>query len=863
MIAGVSGFFRRLQAIAWPESRSARGLAVVGLAGTFVLLVLIPVLIAQQARRAPSGLQDAVRALLQGRYDEVDALTEKLGPTDPMVAAVQARALVARGRYAEAERLLRPIAQNAPTSEAALELGLLLKMLGRDEAQPLLVRVAATAEVATDASALARSARALRALGRAQEANAAYRDATTASPRDPALHTAWGDLFLERFQKGEALKSYQLALKEDQKHAPALLGAARALADENPPQAVQLAEQALAINPSYVAAHVFLSAQLADAGKRDEARARIEKALAVNPSSLEARSILAAMEYVEDKIPAFEAEVGRVLAIAPGHGEVYRVAGEMTAHLYRFDEAVALTRRALELDPDNARALADLGTHLLRTGDEPAARRALEGSFEIDGFDAVTYNLLQMMDTLDTFVTVEDRGAVPIVLRMHPDEAPVMQEGVLALAREALDTLSKRYQFTPKGPILIEIFPKHDDFAVRNVGLPGMIGALGACFGRVVTMDSPRARPPGDFQWEATLWHELAHVITLQMTSQRAPRWISEGASVYEEALERPEWARASQVEFAGMLNDGNEIKLRDLNAAFQNPRTISIAYFQASLFVEHLVDTFGDDGFRRLLGAYGRGLDGDAALEAALNSSFDKLQESFDRFVETRFGALRTALRVPEGIKDLLKMPLEILQPAAEKNPGSYPLQLVLGNRLREAGSLDAALAAYERAAKLVPVATGEDSPQMQIARIRLQQKDAAGATAALQAVMGVDTENIDAPRQLATLFRERKVTDASALRPVYERIVSLDPFDAEAQAQVGRLALQRNDAEAAIRAFRTVVALGPVDQAAAYTDLAESYFRGGRRAEARKQTLAALEIAPSYERAQDLLLKIAEDRP
>ena len=39
-----------------------------------------------------------------------------------------------------------------------------------------------------------------------------------------------------------------------------------------------------------------------------------------------------------------------------------------------------------------------------------------------------------------------------------------------------------------------------------------MIGALGACFGRVVTMDSPKARPPGEFQWEATLWHELAHV---------------------------------------------------------------------------------------------------------------------------------------------------------------------------------------------------------------------------------------------------------------------------------------------------------------------------------------------------------------
>jgi len=57
-------------------------------------------------------------------------------------------------------------------------------------------------------------------------------------------------------------------------------------------------------------------------------------------------------------------------------------------------------------------------------------------------------------------------------------------------------------------------------------------------------------------------------------------------------------------------------------------------------------------------------------------------------------------------------------------------------------------------------------------------------------------------------------------------------------------------------------VVALGPVDQAAAHTDLAESYFKSGKRAEARKQTLAALEIAPSYQRAQELLLKLAEAR-
>ena len=89
-----------------------------------------------------------------------------------------------------------------------------------------------------------------------------------------------------------------------------------------------------------------------------------------------------------------------------------------------------------------------------------------------------------------------------------------MREHAVPLARQALATLSKHYQFTPQGPILVEMFPKHDDFAVRTLGLPGLIGALGACFGRVVTLDSPRARPPGEFSWEATLWHEMAHVIT-------------------------------------------------------------------------------------------------------------------------------------------------------------------------------------------------------------------------------------------------------------------------------------------------------------------------------------------------------------
>ena len=122
----------------------------------------------------------------------------------------------------------------------------------------------------------------------------------------------------------------------------------------------------------------------------------------------------------------------------------------------------------------------------------------------------------------------------------------MLQQPTLELRAAALDTLSKRYQFTPKGPILIEMFPKHDHFAVRTAGLPGMIGALGACFGRVVTLDSPRARRRASSSGKrrsGTSWRTSSRC---RCRTSALPRWLSEGISEYEETVERrAEWGRA------------------------------------------------------------------------------------------------------------------------------------------------------------------------------------------------------------------------------------------------------------------------------------------------------------------------------
>ena len=252
----------------------------------------------------------------------------------------------------------------------------------------------------------------------------------------------------------------------------------------------------------------------------------------------------------------------------------------------------------------------------MRTGDERGARRALETAFRADPYDVITFNLLALLDTLEPFDTIRD-GILEI--RLHPDEAAVMRHYAPALAREALDALSTRWAFTPTGPLLVQLFPRHDDFAVRTLGLPGMLGALGACFGKVVTLDSPRARPPGSFNWGVTLWHEMAHVITLQLSNQRVPRWLTEGISIFEEKRARDEWGREMDIPFAQAIERGQVLKLRDLNAGFTNPETISLAYFQSSLVVEHIVELYGQPKLRALVQSYATGIDTEQAIRQVL----------------------------------------------------------------------------------------------------------------------------------------------------------------------------------------------------------------------------------------------------
>ena len=158
-------------------------------------------------------------------------------------------------------------------------------------------------------------------------------------------------------------------------------------------------------------------------------------------------------------------------------------------------------------------------------------------------------------------------------VKLHEKEVAVLRPYVAELLEKAYNTLTEKYGFKPEGPITFEMYPDHADFAVRTLGLPGHRRRLGVCFGKLFVMDSPSARKPDTFNWGSTLWHEFTHVITLQITDHKIPRWFSEGLSVYEERKGFPGWGDDLKLDYLSAIKAKKLLPTAELNNGFIRPK--------------------------------------------------------------------------------------------------------------------------------------------------------------------------------------------------------------------------------------------------------------------------------------------------
>ena len=206
--------------------------------------------------------------------------------------------------------------------------------------------------------------------------------------------------------------------------------------------------------------------------------------------------------------------------------------------------------KALAAEPDDVLALNGLAKAMIYTGRGHEAIEALKRSKELQkGFvNPWRNNAIAVEDLLGEEYEVVETDDFRFVI--HQDDLAVLIEYLPRHHEEARKVLGKKYGYQPTEPVTVEVFHTWADFSVRTIGFRGF-SALGACFGRFITLVSPSddVLRRQDFMWAATVWHEYTHVLTLALSKHRVPRWLTEGFSVYEERQRNSAWERGMDRE--------------------------------------------------------------------------------------------------------------------------------------------------------------------------------------------------------------------------------------------------------------------------------------------------------------------------
>jgi tetratricopeptide (TPR) repeat protein len=756
-------------------------------------------------------------------------------------AAILARACLAGILLAAcALAAARPIHYGAVTDPAVLACDR-LEWRGRADEAERCYRALLTGE-----GPAAGKAEAAWALNDRQAANRWFRRAAADAPDAAAARVRWADLYADAHQHGDAAEIYREVLAADPANPFARLGLARVLVDSFEGAAGE-ALSALLADPAVAggarAATLLLVARASlEAGGRDEALEALAEADAIVEREawppLDVHALRAAADVVAGILPSPWVE--RALAYNPHWGEIYATQAHFYVITRRYRQAIELYQQAVETEPRLATAHEALGINLLRDNQVSRARQHLEAAYREDPFSPRTVNTLRLLDSFASFRLVEDlptaEGDMPIVLRLHEDEAAVLAPYAIELTRAAIAEFADRYAFRPGEPIIIEMYPDHEDFAVRTAGMPG-IGILGATFGYVVAMDSASARPAREYQWGTTLWHELAHVFTLEATDHLVPRWFSEGISVYEEWRSGPLRGVRLPMRVYAAMQDGEFLPVAGLDEGFIRPAydgQVLVSYMQAGLVCRFIEQRFGTAALRGLLRAFGDGLDTAEAVQAVLATAPGRFDALFAEHIEAEFGTLLA------GLDDWRRGYAEL---AADAGAGDWA-------------------AVRERAATLLgimPQYVEPDSPYLLLAQAEEALGEPALALAALEAFWhngGYDPEALSG--LAARLALAGRADDEIA---VLETINGVDPLDVDLHLRLGQRLLAAGRAGDALREFEVALALDPHDRAEAYYLLARAYHELGNSDRAESSILEALDVAPGYRPAQRLLLELTSD--
>ena len=722
--------------------------------------------------------------------------------------------------------------------------------------------------------------------------------AQNAAPDSRDSYLASGELALDKHDYAIAARKFTEALKKFPDDPDVLHGLARAYQPNARGKMLELTETALEKNENHIPSLLLLTDHLVDAEEYAEADKMLERVIKVNPWQPDAWAYRAVLAHLSNN-PTGETEAReKALKYWSNNPAVDHLIGQKLSQKYRFKEGAACQQQALAFDPGFLPAQIQLAEDLLRLGEETAGWMLAESVQKQDAYDVTAFNLVALRATMKKFQTLTNED---FILRMSPHEAALYGDRALALLDRARSNLTTKYGITLEKPTVVEIFPEQKDFGVRTFGMPHNPGFLGVCFGRVVTANSPASQGGTPSNWEAVLWHEFCHVVTLQMTKNRMPRWLSEGISVYEELQANPVWGQTMNPQYREMIL-GDDLKpVSELSSAFMSPKSdmhVQFAYYQSSLVIEYLVGKFGFSSLQAILRDLAKGADINEAI-AKHTAPMKQVEEEFAAFAKAKAEALGPELdwkkpaqagsrlfEFPEAelikrdsnspkpatppndtnaLTHLPPLPAKTNQPAAptladsektssEKN---YWALVEAAKRSIAARNWQAAKAPLETLISLCPNQSGPNNAYAMLAMVHRELNETAKEQAALEKWASQEADALDAYSRLMELAQSSN--DWRTVSQNAERFLAVNPLLPQPYRYAARAAEETGETQPAITAYEKLLVLDPADPAQVHFRLATLLQKTGNPA-AKRHALQALEEAPRYRDAHRLLLELAQ---
>lgn len=676
----------------------------------------------------------------------------------------------------------------------------------------------------------------------------------------PDGFVAAGRLALSKGDVAFAAELLTPAAKEFPDNPEVLFLLSEALRTADREQSTALLQKSLEINPQYVPALLRVVEQQIDGEAWDDAESALEHLLSINPHQPDALTLQAVIQHMQNDEASSLASLDAAQQFSGRSARVLHLMGRKLSQKYRFAEGAAWQRKALEADAEFHDARIQLAQDLLRLGQEAEGWEQAELAHQADGYNTTLFNLLKLKDSLDRFTTVHSEH---FEVRMETGEAAVYGARVVELLEQAWSELTPRYEFTPETPVYVEIYPRVDDFAVRTFGIPDVAGFLGVCFGRVITANSPASRRDTPTNWESVLWHEFCHVITLQKTGNRIPRWLSEGISVYEERRRDSRWGQRMNADYRDRILAGRITPVAELSSAFLKAESgddLMFAYYESSMVVEHLVTLHGLPALNAVLSDLNDGVLINDALDRHAGG-LGEFEESFNTFLGDQ--ALEWATGVEFDGKLLAGVDLTseaAVEQVLQSHPKHFVALLAKARVLVSEQRMDEAVPTLRSLIELVPDDDSTDGPRRMMASVYRATNQPEDEAAILSEHLERTADDLDAALRLQEL--SESLAQPDRVLEQGKLVAAIDPFQVSAAQRTATAAESLQQIDVAREALLRLRQLLPDDAARINFRLAKLLRQSDAEA-ARRHVLLALEQAPRYRDAHRLLLDMQEAEP